>query len=493
MGRARYPLCCAVLLLLTFVAYLPVWGNDFVDCDDEVYVTRNPRVLAGLSWSGFCWSWDNRAAPYWQPLTWLSLQFDAHFFARRSAGGQVVPSPVACHGQSLFWHGASVLLLFGVCRRLTGAPWRSFLVAALFAVHPLHVESVAPAAQRKDLLSLFFGLLALWAWAGYVRRPNWRSYLATLAAFLLSLMAKPMLMTLPCVLLLLDYWPFARWAGAPGGDASPAGRKRLGQLVWEKAPLFACAVAVGVVTLTCRARYGSIVSLTTFSPSARVANVFMAFGWYLYSTFYPLNLAAMYPLQYEHWSVSSALAGSGVVLSVAALCWWQARRRPWLLVGWLWFVGALFPVTGLVQGGPQAWAGRFSYWPHVGLFVALVWELGELVERFRVPMATRWAVAGLVLSTLAVLTQFQVTCWRNSVTLWEHAVAVTSDNDWAHQHLSVLYRNAGLQDEADAHLMAAVQIQRRRLRASLGRRLGKQLVPPARLPSAPSVCHGPGW
>jgi hypothetical protein len=468
MGRARYSLGSALLLLLTFVAYLPVWGNDFVDCDDEVYVTRNPEVLAGLSWSGVCWSWDNRAAPYWHPLTWLSLQCDAQFFARRTAGGGVVPSPVAFHGQNLFWHGASVLLLFGVCRRLTGAPWRSFLVAALFAVHPLHVGSVAPAAQRKDVLSLFFGLLGLWFWAGYVRRPDRRSYLATSGAFLLSLMAKPMLMTLPGVLLLLDHWPFGRWAGAPGRDVPPAERKRFRDLVREKAPLFVLAAAVGAVTLACRARFGSIVSLDTFSLSARVANVLMAYGWYLCSTFYPLHLAAMYPLQYDHWSVASALAGLACLLSVTALCWWQARRRPWLLVGWLWFVGGLFPVTGLAQGGPQAWADRFSYWPHVGLFLALVWELGEAVERHRVPVAARWAMAGLVLGALVLMTQFQVACWRNRVTLWEHTVAVTSDNDWAHQHLAVLYRKEGRQEEADAHLMAALQIQRRRLRALPG-------------------------
>jgi hypothetical protein len=456
-------------LLLTFVAYLPVWGNEFVDCDDEVYVTHNPQVLAGLSWSGLCWSWDNRAAPYWHPLTWLSLQFDAHFFASRTARGEVVPSPAAFHGQSLFWHAASVLLLFGACRRLTGAPWRSFLVAALFAAHPLHVEAVVAAAQRKDVLSLFFGLLAVWAWAGYVRKPNWRSYLAASGAFLLSLMAKPMLMTLPCVLLLLDYWPFARWAGAPGGDAPLPQRKRFNELVREKAPLFALAVAVGVVTLASRDRFGSIVSLGTLSLSARVANVLMAYGWYLRSTFYPLHLAAMYPLQYDHWSASSALAGLGCLLSVSVLCWWQARRRPWLLVGWLWFVGALFPVTGLAQGGPQAWADRFSYWPHVGLFVALVWGVGEFAERCRVPVAVRGAVAGLVLGTLAVLTWSQVTWWRNSVTLWEHAVAVTSENDWAHQHLAVLYRKEGRQDEADDQLRRAVDIQRRRQRASLGR------------------------
>jgi hypothetical protein len=469
MGRVRCSLGCAVLLLLTGVAYLPLWGNDFVDCDDAVYVTHNPQVLAGLSWSGLCWSWDNRAAPYWQPLTWLSLQFDAHFFARRTARGEVIPSAVACHGQNLFWHAASVVLLFGVCRRLTGAPWRSFLVAALFAVHPLHVEPVAMAAQRKDVLSLFFGLLALWAWAGYVRQPNWRRYLATFGAFLLSLMAKPMLMTLPCVLLLLDYWPFARWTGAPGGDTPPAGRKRFLALVLEKAPLFALAAVIGVATLASRARFGSIVSLVTFSLPDRVANVLMAYGWYLDSTFWPLHLAALYPVQYDHWSVAAALAGLGWLLSASALCWWQARRRPWLLVGWLWFVGTLFPVTGLVQGGPQAWADRFCYWPHVGWFLALVWGLGELAERGRVPVAVRGAVVGLVLGSLMVLTGLQVTSWRNSVTLWEHAVAVTSDNDRAHERLAQLYRQEGRQDEADEHLREAVQIQRRRLHASLGR------------------------
>jgi hypothetical protein len=456
MSHARSCLCCAALLLLTVVAYLPVWGNDFVDCDDEVYVTKNPSVLAGLSWAGFCWDWDNLAAPYPHPLTWLSLQFDAHFFARRTAGGEMVASPAAVHGQSLFWHAASVLLLFGVCRRLTGAPWRSLLVAALFAVHPLHVASVAPAAQRKDVLSLFFGLLALWAWAGYVTRPSRRSYVAALAAFLLSLLAKPMLMTLPFVLLLLDYWPLRR-IGNPKFEIS-----NLKFLLREKAPLFALAAVAGVVTLAWRSRYGSIVSPFTFTPSERLANVFMAYGWYSYRTFYPLNLAAMYPLQYEHWSVSSALAGVAVVLSASALCWWQARRRPWLLVGWLWFVSTLFPVTGLAQGGPQAWADRFTYWPHVGLFVAVVWELGEMVERFRVPRAARWAAAGVVLGTLVVLTQAQVACWRDSVTLWEHAVAVTSDNDWAHQHLCMLYLKAGREDEANAQLDAADQIQRSR-------------------------------
>ncbi len=465
MDRVRGPLLCAVLLILTIAAYLPVWRNGFVDCDDEVYVTNNPQVLTGLSWSNFCWAWDNTAAPYWQPLTWLSLQVDAHFFSSRTAQGEVVPCPAAFHGQNLAWHCGSVLVLFGLCSRLGGARWRSFLVAALFAVHPLHVEAVAFAAGRKDVLSLFFGLVALWAWAGYVERPSWRMYLAVLGAFLLSLMAKPMLMTLPCVLLLLDYWPFRRWRGAPLPDSlSPATRRRrLEALVLEKAPLFALAAIVGLVTLLCRDRYGSLVSLGTVSLSARLANVLMAYGWCLSSTFYPLDLAALYPHQYEHWSLSRALAGAACLLSLTGLCLWQARRRPWLIVGWLWFLIALFPVTGLAQGGPQAWADRFTYWPHVGLFIAVVWGLAEVSERLRIPTAVRGPAMGCVVGVLAVLTWFQAACWQTPVTLWEHAVAVTRDNDWAHQHLSQCYRKEGRLEEADAHLEKAARIQRARL------------------------------
>jgi hypothetical protein len=177
----------------------------------------------------------------------------------------------------------------------------------------------------------------------------------------------------------------------------------------------------------------------------------------------------MYPLQYEHWSTGSVVVGFGVVLSASALCWWQCRRRPWLLVGWLWFVGALFPVTGLAQGGPQAWADRFSYWPHVGLFLALVWELREIVDRLHVPRPARWAAAACMLGALVMLTQLQVACWRNCLTLWEHAVAVTTDNDWAHLHLSSLYRQEGREDEADAHLNTAFQILLRRWSTSLRR------------------------
>ena len=280
--------------------------------------------------------------------------------------------PAAFHGQNLAWHAASALLLFGLWQRLTGARGRSFLVAALFAVHPMHVESVAWAIERKDVLSVFFGVLTLWAYARYLDRPGWKRYLPLGTAFLLSLLSKPMLITLPFVLLLLDYWPLRRTA--------PPRR-----LVWEKAPLFALAALFAVVTVVLRFEHGALVSLDDVPLLSRVANALTAYGWYLSTTFYPARLAALYPHPYDHWSPAAALAGAAALLSLTALSVWQARRRPWLITGWLWFVVALVPVIGLAQGGKQAWADRFSYWPHIGLFVAVVWGLGECVERCASP------------------------------------------------------------------------------------------------------------
>jgi hypothetical protein len=451
MGRVRIAQLCAGLVALAIVAYLPLWNNDFVDFDDEVYITENPAVAGGLTWSGLCWAWTNDEAPYWLPLTWLSLQFDAHFFSTLGPRGEVVLSPAAFHGHNLFWHVATALLLFAVWHRLTGARWRSFFVAALFAVHPMHVESVAWAAERKDVLSGFFGTLTLWAYLRYRERPGWARYGSMLAAFLLSLLAKPMLITLPFVLLLLDYWPLRRMG------------PQLGRLVLEKLPMFVLAGVIAAITLESRERHGALVALSTISLSARLANALTAYGWYVGATFCPVQLAVLYPHPYGDWSPLAALAGAGLLSSLTALALWQARRRPWLIVGWLWFVGALFPVIGLAQGGAQAWADRFSYWPHIGLFAAIVWGLGELVDRFHVPAWAPAMAAAAVLACFTVLTWCQVGYWRDSVTLWERALAVTKHNPQAHQRLSLSYRKLGRIEEADLHLKQAYRIQFARL------------------------------
>ena len=354
MSRVRDACLCAALLLLTVVAYQPVWSNGFVDFDDEPYITNNPHIVEGLTASGFRWAWTNDDAPYWAPVAWLSFLFDAQFFSGRSPGGDVVLSPAAFHGQNLFWHACSALLLFGLWRRLTGRRWRSFLVAALFAVHPMHVESVAWAIERKDVLSVFFGVLTLWAYVRYLEKPGRTRYLAVAATFLLSLLSKPMLITLPFVLLLLDYWPLGRWQAAASPPRSAAGpvlnRGLCKSLLLEKAPLFILAAVIAGVTLAARDRHGSLVSFDEIPLTDRAANALAAYGWYLSATFCPWRLAALYPHPRGNWSPLRVLAGAACLLAVTAFALRQARRRPWFLVGWLWFVIALAPVIGLAQG-----------------------------------------------------------------------------------------------------------------------------------------------
>jgi tetratricopeptide (TPR) repeat protein len=346
----------------------------------------------------------------------------------------------------MVWHGGSVLLLFGLWHRLSGAKGRSFLVAALFALHPMHVESVAWAAERKDVLSVFFGILTLWTYLYYLEKPNGKRYLLLMTTFLLSLLSKPMLVTLPFVLLLLDYWPLHR--------VLP-----IRSLLVEKVPLFVLAAVVGLVTLLILERSEVLVSWTTLPLSARLANAVSAYGWCLERTFWPQNLAVLYAHPYRHWSLLPVVVGSGMLLAITLLAVWQARRRRWLIVGCLWFVIALMPVLGLAQGGEQAWADRFNYWPHLGLFVAVVWGLTELVERLHIPI---WACGGGVvfaLGCLGVLTWRQLGYWRDTPTLWERAVAVTADNDVAHVHLGYYYLHRYRPDKAAAHFAEAVRIR----------------------------------
>jgi hypothetical protein len=451
MSRLPTLCLCAALLGLTAAAYGPLWHNDFIDFDDKPYITDNPDVSGGLSWSGLSWAWANGQAPYWAPVTWMSLQLDAHFFSARGPDGQVSLSAAAFHGENLAWHAASALLLFGLLYRLTGARGNSFVAAALFAVHPMHVESVAWAVERKDVLSVFFGVLTLWAYAWYAERPGWRRYLPLTGAFLVSLLCKPMLMTLPFVLLLLDYWPLRRFTN-------------LKALLREKAPLFALAALFALITLVSRFEHGALVTLDNVSLSSRAGNALSAYGWYLSATFYPARLAVLYPHPYDHWSPAAALAGAAALLAVSGLVLWQARRRPWLLVGWLWFVGALVPVIGLAQGGKQAWADRFSYWPHVGLFVAVVWGLAELAGRLRVPARLAGAAAALAVAALAALTWVQVGYWKDTPTLWEHTLAVTGDNLVAEEHLVAYYTTHGQADRAAPHIDAARRLEEERLR-----------------------------
>lgn len=413
--QKRLPvLLAAALALLILLAFLPVLGNGFVNLDDGHYVTRNFWVRKGLTRGGLAWIWTANVANNWHPLTVLSHMLDCQIFGLVPAGH---------HLTSLFLHLANVLLLFEVLRRMTGAVWRSAAVAALFGVHPLHVESVAWVAERKDVLSAFFWILAMGAYARYALRPSLGRYLLVALAMALGLMAKPMVVTLPFVLLLLDVWPLGRLRFEPGWG------RRLARLAVEKLPLLGLSAAASLVTLQYQTT--SLVDLEVVPWKLRLANAAVSYAAYLGKLLLPRNLAVFYPLPLEipAWKAAGAAA---LIAVLTALAVWRARKAPWLLVGWLWFLGTLVPVIGLVQVGRQAMADRYTYLPSIGLFLAACWGLAELAGDRAGRRAVLAAASVMAILALAAATRAQVRHWSDSVALFQHALEVTEDNYVAH-------------------------------------------------------------
>jgi hypothetical protein len=459
MNRTRIRALRFVLLAMTALVYGQLWNNDFIDLDDETLIRDNPHVVEGLTYQGFGWAWGSES-PYWMPITWLTFQLDSSL---GSAFGSDSPTsnslnPAVFHGQNLFWHICNVQLLFGLFLRLTGMPWRSFLVAALFAVHPMHVESVAWAIERKDVLMCFFGLLSLFCYVYYVEKRSWVSYLSMLIAYQASLMCKPMLLTLPLILVLLDYWPLRRFhltsVQTIAGPSRDVRQKQLRSLMLEKVPMLAVAIAMAIQTMATR-NGNPMPDVGLFD---RLMNSFIGYANYLTKTFYPHGLAAFYPHAGVNWQLVPVLVGAGLMFCCTAVSLYYAKSWRWLSVGWFWFALSLVPVIGLTQGGHQGWADRFSYWPHIGLFLAVVWGSAELAHRFRIPSIIKGTVCALALGTLMILTWIQVGYWRNSIVLWEHAIAVTEDNSFAHERLSVWYRREGRLEEATYHAREAWRI-----------------------------------
>ena len=352
------------LALLTLALYWPVVGHDFVNYDDGLYVTDNPHVQAGLTLDNIAWAFSTGHASNWHPVTWLSHLIDFSCFGWFAGGHHLV---------NVLFHTANTLLLFLLLRRLTGSLWRCAIVAALFAWHPLHVESVAWVAERKDLLSLFFLLLSLSAYVGYVKQPSPGRYTLTLACFALGLMAKPMIVTLPCLLLLLDWWPLARLRlSATDAGENPSPRSHLWPLVCEKLPFFALAAASCVVTVWTQHQTGALRTFHAVPLSARLANTVTAYACYLWKMIWPADLAVLYPMP-SSWPLAMVL-GSALALAGLSLFAWRWRTQfPWVVVGWCWFVVTLVPVIGLVQVGEQAMADRYTYLPLIGVFLALTW------------------------------------------------------------------------------------------------------------------------
>jgi Flp pilus assembly protein TadD len=427
---------CALLLAATFAVFSPLATAEFVNFDDDVYVTGNAMVRAGLTGAGLRWAFQTFHGSNWHPLTWVSHMLDVELFGL-AAG--------AHHMVSVAIHAGNAVLLFLVLRGLTGALWRSGLVAALFAVHPLHVESVAWVAERKDVLSALLWLLAMSAYLGYVRRPGWGRYLAVVGLFALGLLAKPMVVTLPCALLLLDYWPLGRLA-APG--------ERRARVIAEKLPLLGLAALSAAVTVHAQAQGGVVRTLKLLPFAERVQNALVSGVAYLGATLWPARLAVFYPLPkdgYPAWQVAAAAA---VLALLAAAAVRGARAFPAGLVGLLWAAGTLVPVLGLVQVGGQVRADRYMYLPLIGLFIAVAWGAAALPRR-----ATAKAPAALLaLAALAAASREQVSWWHDSASLFAHARSVAPASALVENNLGLALAERGDPDGAAVHYREALRL-----------------------------------
>ncbi len=492
---------CVLLSAVTLAIYWPVTSYDFINFDDPVYVCLNAHVVNGLSWENVAWAFQTSFVGNWHPLTWLSHELDVQLFGL-SAGWH--------HLTSLLFHAANGVLLFLLLQRMTAAAWRSAMVAALFALHPLHVESVVWIAERKDVLSTFFFMLTLLAYARYAEKAEGRRqkaessntqhatrltfhvsrftfhalrypppsfyYVVALVLFALGLMSKPMLVTLPFVLLLLDYWPLQRLHlstlnSQPSTTQPPS---TLLHLALEKLPFFALTVISCMVTFLAQSEGGAVRPLALFSLTQRVANAIVACATYVQKTLWPAGLAVFYPLP-DNISVAAAFVAGALLLGITAWVVWSARRRPHLAMGWFWFLGMLVPVIGLVQAGMQQIADRYTYLPLVGLFVMVVWEVAERLSGLRRRTAVLTAAASGALLACAVVTTLQLRYWHDSEKLFRHALAVTRDNWLAHHSLGHALLAQGNEDEAISQYQAAAAIQPRpEIRFILGETLSKR-------------------
>ncbi len=420
---------CLALAAATLVIYWPVRNYDFINYDDVDYVTENEYVKAGLTSDSIIWALKTGYVGNWHPLTWLSHVLDCHIFGT-NAGRH--------HLTNLLLHIANTLLLFGLFKRMTGAVWRSAFVAAVFALHPLHVESVAWVSERKDVLSTLFWFLTMAAYLRYVERPSVSRYLLTLLAFALGLMAKPMLVSLPIVLLLMDYWPLCRLWGeravkGPDKHREKSAKKSFQSwkwrgLVWEKVPFFVLAAASSVVTFIVQQRYGTVVHPTVVSLNVRIANALVSYLKYIVMMFWPGNLAVLYPHlinMLPKWQIIVAVL---FLLGVSVWVIYCRKTYKYFLFGWLWYLVTLVPVIGLVQVGRQALADRYTYIPLTGLFVIIAWGVPDLLSKFRFRKIVLVTAAGLTLVPLSICTRLQLRYWRDGLSLFEHAFKITENN-----------------------------------------------------------------
>ncbi|MEN6320299.1 MAG: tetratricopeptide repeat protein [Syntrophaceae bacterium] len=430
-------LLCLLLIAAILSVFWQVQYHSFINYDDNVYVTQNRSVQSGLSRESVLWAFTATDAGFWHPLTWLSLMFDYELYRLNSAG---------YHWTNVLFHIANTLLLFLVLNRMTGALWRSGFVAALFAVHPLHVESVAWVAERKDVLSTFFWMLTMYAYVFYVERQSVWRYVLVFISFLLGLMAKPMLVTLPFVFLLLDYWPLKRLQ-------SPA------RLVLEKAPFIVLTIFISVTTFITEQKVGALSPAEIYPLDVRIQNVLISYVAYIKKMIWPSNFAILYPYPANLWPIEQVVV-SGLVLamiSIIVIRW--ICMYPYLAVGWFWYLGTLVPVIGFIQVGIPAMADRYTYVPLIGLFISITWGFPELLSRWKYRKAFFTVTSAFILIALMICAWFQVRHWKNSVTILSHTIQVTERNYIAHNNLGLAFLDEKRIDDAIQHFQIALRIK----------------------------------
>jgi len=446
----RNPMVCLLLVVMTLALYNPVNRHPFVNYDDDRYVVNNPHVRQGLTADTIRWALTSTEQANWHPLTWISHALDYSLFQL---------NPVGHHFTSVLLHAVNVALLFLLLMWATGRFGPSLFVAAFFAIHPINVESVAWIAERKNVLCTMFFLLTLWAYGWYSRKPGWKRYLAVTGLFAAGLASKPMVITLPFVLLLVDYWPLDRVRS----EKTEAGTMRptfsWSRLVSEKLPLLALSAASAVITMQAQQAGGAVRTSAEVSLGSRIATAVWAYGMYLWKMVWPARLAPMYPHPGDSLAAWQVLVAAAALLAITVSVW-RFRARRYLLVGWLWFLGTLVPVIGLVQVGEAAMADRYAYIPLIGIFVMIAFGMADWAEEKKIGS---WPVVGAatILTALALTTHRQIGYWQSNVDLWTHALVVTENNFVAENNLGGALILEDKEDEAHAHFEAAARINLR--------------------------------
>lgn len=441
-------LACLFLIIITVVVYERVEGYDFIGLDDNLYVTNNKYVAEGFSVKNFKWAFTNIIAGQWIPMVWLSYMLDSQLCGL---------SPRWFHLTNLFFHLSNILLLFFLLNKFTNNIKKSLLAAAIFAIHPIHVESVAWVTERKDVLSMFFFLLSLHFYVEYVKNKKIWGYVSSILFFITGLMSKPMLVTMPFVLLIMDYWPLNRFAHNPILKTNKARSLKWIPLISEKIPYFFLSLIVGFVTILGNQKVGAIIPITELPIGDRIANTLVSYFNYLIKMFYPFELSVFYPYTGAPpwWEVLVAVF---FLSAFSFSAFKMSARFPYLVTGWLWYIVTLIPVSGIVQSGIQSMADRFVYIPFIGIYLIIAWGGSDLIKTYPVRKSIIYATTATVILCLMLVSIRQVKFWENSITLFEHALEVTEENFLAHDVLGDALVKKGRLEEAIVHYQRVIQL-----------------------------------